>query len=204
MGRQRVELRDAKQKWRDNAKRHRRLGAEFNLTFEEWYKFWLDHGVDKNIPITGYNKHSLVLVRIDDTKPFSIDNIHAATRGSTNTGRPCRSLGKSRPNTWKIKDPELHKMYIPFLKAKAQTDYRVRHGIAVGEWQLSFDEFVQLWGDLWDLRGRGSNDMTLTRDDFEGDWNIKNCVIVPRSEQLRRGHAYKMATGRTRGWKKRL
>ena len=203
MSRPRVPLRYARQKWKENRQRQERMGNEFLLTFEEWYQFWLDNGEDKNQQGVGYGKASQVLGRIDESKPFCQGNIQAMTRGKTQEGKPCRSLGRERPSTWKIKDPELHKMYEPFLKAKSQTDYRVREGIAVGEWRLSFSEFVTAWGDLWELRGRKSEDFTLTREDPEKAWSADNVVVISRREQLQRAHARRISTGRTRGWRGR-
>ena len=191
MARPRIPLRDAKQKFKDNKERAIKMGNGWTLTFEEWYQWWLDHGIDKNLSGEQYTKHSLILVRTDLTKPYSIDNITAMTRGKTNTGRPCRTLGKERPNTWVIKDPVLHKMYIPFLKAKAQTDFRVREKIAVGDWKLTFEEFVAAWGDLWQLRGRDSSSFAMTREDFDGDWTADNVVVVTRKEQLERARQYR-------------
>jgi hypothetical protein len=82
-------------------------------------------------------------------------------------------------------------MYIPYLKAKSQTDYRVREGIADGEWLLTFPEFVAVWGDLWQLRGRASSDFAMTREDFDGDWTADNVVVVTRKEQLERARQYR-------------
>jgi hypothetical protein len=82
-------------------------------------------------------------------------------------------------------------MYIPFLKAKAQTDFRVREKIAVGDWRLTFEEFVAAWGDLWQLRGRASSDFAMTRECFEGDWTADNVVVVTRKEQLERARQYR-------------
>lgn len=203
MSRPRIPLRYARQKWKENKQRQERMGNKFNLTFEEWYEFWLSEGINKNDVGEGYGKFSLVLVRIDEKGAYEVGNIRTMTRGSTNLGKPCRSLGRERPNTWKIKDPVLHKMYLPFLKCKSQTDYRVREGIAVGNWRLSFDEFVAAWGDLWELRGRKSEDFTLTREDPEKDWTASNVIIVTRAEQLNRANSRRVETGRVRGWKKR-
>jgi hypothetical protein len=201
MSRPRVPLRYAKQKWKENKDRQEKMGNRFLLSFEEWYQFWLDHGEDKNLAGVGYGKNSQVLVRIDEKGAYEVGNIQTMTRGVGNKGRPCRSLGRARPQTWIIKDPELHKMYLPYLKAKSQTDFRVREGLAVGNWKLSFAEFVAAWGDLWPLRGRASNDFTMTREDFEKDWDAGNVIIVTRAEQLRRAADYRMLTGRLRGYK---
>jgi hypothetical protein len=185
MSRPKVPLRYAKQKFKDNKERAIKMGNVWTIDFPSWYQWWLEQGVDKNLSGEAYSKTSLILVRKDLTKPYSLDNITAMTRGKTNTGRPCRTLGKERPDTWVIKDPELHKMYIPYLKAKSQTDYRVREGIAEGEWRLTFSEFVAAWSDLWKLRGRKSEDFAMTRLDFEKDWTADNVVVVTRKEQLK-------------------
>lgn len=191
MGRHKVPLRYAKQKFKENKDRCLKMGNQWTIQFEDWYQWWLSHGIDKNATGEAYTKHSLILVRKDDTKPYSIDNITAMTRGKTNTGRPCRSLGRERPNTWVIKDPELHKMYIPFLKAKSQTDFRVREGLAIGEWKITFPEFVAAWGDLWELRGRKSEDFAMTRKDFDLDWTADNILVVTRKEQLQMARDYR-------------
>jgi hypothetical protein len=191
MGRYRVLLRNAKQRFKDNKNRVLKMNNKWEISFEDWYAWWLSHGIDKELPGEAYSKLSLMLVRIDETKPYTIDNIQAMTRGKNNIGRPCRSLGRERPHTWIIKDPVLHKMYIPFLKAKSQTDYRVREGIAVGNWAMTFEEFTAAWGDLWELRGRRSEDFAMTRIDFEADWTADNIVVVTRAEQLKMAREFR-------------
>jgi hypothetical protein len=172
--------------------RQRARGQEWNLDFFDWYNFWLDQGIDKDQPkkvVMG--KEALCMVRIDETLPYQVGNITVATQGETNLGKPCRSLGKERPDTWIVKDPTLHKMYIPFLKAKAQSDYRVREGLETGGWDFTFDEFAAKWGDLWQLRGRGSLDFAMSKINFEGPWNAKNTDIITRREQLQRARDYR-------------
>jgi len=54
---------------------------EFLLTFEEWYQWWLDQGVDKNQyrsdPRDG---NALCMCRYNDAGPYSLDNIYCTTR----------------------------------------------------------------------------------------------------------------------------
>jgi len=201
MGRPRLPLRYAKNKYNYNKIRQEKNGNVWDLSFEDWYAFFLANGIDKNLTNGPITKNFLCLVRKDESKPFNKNNISLATQGANNIGRPCRSLGKSRPNTWIIKDPALHKMYIPFLKAKAQTAYRVREGLAEGIWLLSFEDFVDAWGDLWQFRGKSSLDYAMTREDFEKDWTRDNVIIVTRKEQLQRAHDYRESRDMYRGRK---
>lgn len=103
--------------------------------------------------------------------------------------------GVPRPQVWKIgPDYERHKMYDPWLKAKAQSDYRVRQGLELGHWKLSFEDFFQLWRDHWHLRGRAVDDKCLTRIDPSKDWTKKNCEIISRRQHLEnQGHGRKKA-----------
>ena len=80
-----------------------------------------------------------------------------------------------RPQVWKTgPDEELHQMYMPWLKAKAQANYREEG------WNLSFEEFAELWNDHWDQRGRSSNSMCMTRIDPEKPWTRDNTEVIQR------------------------
>ena len=185
MGRpkQNIPLRIARQRY--NYNKYRQISKGWDLSFEEWYKLFLDNGVDKNISRgIKTTADTLCLVRYDENQPYSLDNCYLATQGNTNGDYPCRGLGKQRPRTWIIKDPESHRKYLPWLRAKAQTDYRVREGLEVGGWQLTFEQFDSLWGTLWDLRGRASTDYCMTRIDPHGPWDDVNCVVITRAESL--------------------
>ena len=102
-----------------------------------------------------------------------------------------------RPHVWKCgPDPKLHVMYDPWLKAKAQSDYRNRQGLETGAFKLSFDDWATLWKDEWINRGRDPDSMCMTRKDFKKAWTIDNCEIVTRLEHLQRQGA--MARGKPR------
>ena len=194
--------RNARSKWIGNRARQRARGIEWNLEFLDWYDFWLSQGIDKDLPSSKMTREELCLVRIDETKPFELGNIMTATQGANATGKPSRSLGKERPDTWTYQDPKLHKMHIPFLRARSQSWYRCREGLEVGGWDMSFEDFVKKWGDIWPLRGRGSLDFSMCKIDFEKAWSYDNTDIITRREQLQRAHAYWESKGIVRRYGK--
>lgn len=51
-------------------------------------------------------------------------------------------------------------------------------------YELSFDEWQELWRGQWHLRGRGSTDLCLTRIDFDGEWAIHNVVVCSRKRHF--------------------
>lgn len=92
-----------------------------------------------------------------------------------------------RPHVWKCGPDEYkHQMYVPWMMAKAQAKFRGE------EWDLSFDEYFELWNGNWDQRGRAADDLCMTRKDWERGWHLSNCYIAVRTEHLvRQGHARK-------------
>lgn len=97
-----------------------------------------------------------------------------------------------RPWTW-ITGPDelLHEQYYAFLKQRAQARFRRE------AWNLSFEQFHQIWAQDWHRRGRASSDMCMTRDDYDLPWDLSNVTIVPRHEHVRRSWVVKMARGQT-------
>lgn len=88
--------------------------------------------------------------------------------------------GILRPNAWVYKDPFDHARHKPFLRARAQANFRAE------EWLLTFEDWCSFWSteDLWACRGRGRHDLCLSRIDFDGAWAVNNCEIVERIHQL--------------------
>lgn len=74
-----------------------RRGIAFELTFDQWYNWWLSHGIDKNLPS---NNSQYCMCRHNDTGPYRLDNIYFATRGQNTKDRhiwnPRR--GEKNPN----------------------------------------------------------------------------------------------------------
>jgi hypothetical protein len=69
----------AKLRFRDHRKGARTRNIPFQLTFEEWYNWWLAQGEDRNIPRVN-DSTTLCMCRIGDQGPYSINNIYCATR----------------------------------------------------------------------------------------------------------------------------
>lgn len=99
-----------------------------------------------------------------------------------------------RPHVWVTgPDPVRHKRYIAFLRQKAQANFR-------GEgWQFTFEEWLAVWGDQIELRGRERGSMTMVRIDYEYPWSKDNARIVDRMEHARVQQAVTVAKRKTRG-----
>lgn len=94
--------------------------------------------------------------------------------------------GKERPQRWLIGADAgsfKHSLYHPWQKARAQANFRSE------EWELSFEDFFDLWKDDWHNRGRKPENMCMTRLDFELPWDRKNTVIITRHEHLKKQNA---------------
>jgi hypothetical protein len=64
----------------------------------------------------------------------------------------------------------------PFLLAKNQAKLRQQ------PWQLTREEYDQLWQGKEDQRGRSSSSLSLCRLDFNKAWQKDNCVLMSRGE----------------------
>jgi hypothetical protein len=73
-------------------------GIKFNLTFDQWYDWWLNHGIDKNLPTANRNKRDeLCMCRNLDSGPYELGNIYCDTReNNTRYGMTLR-YQSSRP-----------------------------------------------------------------------------------------------------------
>lgn len=82
----------ARQRFYDQKGRAGYRGIEWKLTFDQWYQWWLDQGVDKDYP-TALDRNQLCMCRPGDAGPYSLDNIYCGTR-SENT----RERNATKPN----------------------------------------------------------------------------------------------------------
>ena len=95
-----------------------------------------------------------------------------------------------KPHLWKTgPDPVVHLKHIAWHRQRAQANHR-------GEtWTLTFEQWLDCWGEKFDLRGRDADSLCMTRADWEGDWDEHNVELVIRREHFRRqGHARKYGT----------
>lgn len=101
-------------------------------------------------------------------------------RGQRITGRHAR--GVERPHVWLIGADAgkfKHDMYHPWQMARAQAKYRNEL------WELEFEDYYLLWRDHWEQRGRGPDDMCMTRRDPDLPWSRDNICIILRSDHAR-------------------
>lgn len=85
-----------------------------------------------------------------------------------------------RPHVWVTgPDPVRHKLYIAFLRQKAQANFR-QEG-----WDFEFEDWLGVWGDNIQYRGRQKGSMTMVRKDYEKPWSKDNSRIVDRKEHSR-------------------
>ena len=87
-----------------------------------------------------------------------------------------RVTKKPRPDMWQVgPDPRLHKMKQTYEVMKAQANHRYKHGKNPGQFLLTFDEYVEIWGDKFEQRGRKTGEYQFGRYDDQGDWTKENC-----------------------------
>ena len=76
----------------------------------------------------------------------------------------------------KFQDDRLTSMNTCFVRARAQAWYRNE------EWDLTVEEYIEMWDEHYDNKGRGKEDYAWTRIDQEGPWTKDNIIIGKRGE----------------------
>jgi len=85
-----------------------------------------------------------------------------------------------RPHTWVTgTDPLRHDMYHNWARARAQALFRSEI------WDLSFEAWEQFWQWDWHLRGRGAQDICITRIDRQQPWHQDNICKITRRDLAR-------------------
>lgn len=87
-----------------------------------------------------------------------------------------------RPHTWRCAahDPVRHAQYRAWVQQRNQAQWR-------GElWDLEFETWIAIWGDQWPLRGRGTDQLCMTRRDWQQPWSEHNAEIVTRRQHNQR------------------
>jgi hypothetical protein len=98
--------------------------------------------------------------------------------------------GKARPHVWLCgPDKEVHDLYTPWMKARAQAHFRGE------DWDLTFEQFYDLWKEDWHQRGRGSFDKCMSRNDPTEAWSVDNTLIITRREHLKKQAEHREACG---------
>lgn len=102
----------AKNRFQCHRYRAKKRGIGFELTFEQWYQWWLDHGIDKNYPPEthnlGHGPDFLCMCRYNDIGPYALNNIYCATDKQNaydrNVNKPM--LGPLNPQAKPIRTPD--------------------------------------------------------------------------------------------------
>lgn len=96
--------------------------------------------------------------------------------------------GKARPHVWRTGlDPLKHEMYHPWQLASAQARFRGE------EFNLLFEDYYQAWLGLWDQKGRSSENLCMTRIDYNDAWSKDNIEIITRKQHCSKQREYKNA-----------
>jgi len=100
-----------------------------------------------------------------------------------------RSNRPRRPDQWITgPDPDTHEKYRAWVQQRNQAVWR-------GEtWQITFEEFQQIWAGRWHRRGRGTEDLAMTRTDWTAAWTPQTVELRTR-KQLGRQQADARARG---------
>lgn len=84
-----------------------------------------------------------------------------------------------RPHVWVVGPDEFkHSMYTPWQMSSCQARFRGE------EWDLTFDEYYNLWKKDWHNRGRKPDNVCMTRKDPSGAWTMGNVEIITRLEHI--------------------
>ena len=97
-----------------------------------------------------------------------------------------RGIGKGNTIRLPYTDPFERERYYAFTKHRAQAHYRRE------EYDLTHDDWCELWDrETFLQRGRGIDDLCLSRKDHTGAWCRENVHIVPRREHLKRNGEFR-------------
>lgn len=86
-----------------------------------------------------------------------------------------------KPHLWCTgPDPQVHYQYQQYVQHRNQAQWRGE------QYELSFEQYQQLWQHRWHQRGRTKNTYCLTRKDYSKPWDIDNSEVIARADHNRR------------------
>jgi len=102
-----MKLAKAKGKYQGHQWNAKRRNIVFNMTFDEWYAWWLAQGIDKNISQGPKGPTTLCMCRYNDTGPYQIGNIYCDTiSGNVKSQRQNRISNPPKKKGKKIMTPD--------------------------------------------------------------------------------------------------
>lgn len=104
--------------------------------------------------------------------------------------KPSQSKNRraTNPAKWIMGPDELtREKYYAWLKHRCQARYRKE------EYHLEWADWQNLWSDeLFLNRGRGANNVSLSRIDLNEPWTVDNCTIDVKTVYLKRNKEYRV------------
>lgn len=101
--------------------------------------------------------------------------------GTYNPRAPRPHARGPRPNAWVTGPDELeHRKYRAFIQHRNQSNYRNE------PWDLTFEQYKEIWAEHWFNRGRTKDCYCLTRIDYDLPWTLDNVEVVTRQAHNRR------------------
>lgn len=99
-----------------------------------------------------------------------------AVKGPSPSGRGRRA----DPNSWITGPcPTTRDKYYSYLKHRSQSNYRGEsHSLTWEQWQSLFTD------EVWNCRGRGSDDLCLGRLNWDAGWEYSNVEIMTRTRHF--------------------
>ena len=89
--------------------------------------------------------------------------------------------GVLRPDLRKYNTEFERARHIPFLRARAQANFREEG------WTLTFEQFCNIWTDeFWARRGKAVNSLVMTRLRKERPWSATNVKLSIRGTHLKK------------------
>lgn len=69
---------------------------------------------------------------------------------------------------------------LAYCRMRAQAKYRNE------PWNITWEQYQEIWEGKWHLKGRAVDDLCLSREDWSGPWTMDNVSLVFRLEHLRK------------------
>ena len=59
------------------------------------------------------------------------------------------------------------------------------------QWELAWEDWLEMWQPLWHLRGRSRHSLCMSRIDYSKPWRKDNVEVIPRGDHVRKQHRHK-------------
>lgn len=96
----------------------------------------------------------------------------------------------TRPHQWKSGPAEEdHASYYAWLQCRNQARYRSEG------WDLTFEQWLDVWTGLWHRRGRAGEQLCITRKNCDLPWTLSNVIVITRRQHGQRKAGQRLSLG---------